>query len=213
MRFCFRAVFATLFLVFFALPLGAQSIADTSASDSSVATDSSESFDWENEENLDSSREQNRSQSSIMTFVKMLVALVVVVGCVYAVFVFLKKNAAGGAQSNDPFLRQVAHLSLGAGKSVRVVSLVGKAYIVGVTENSINLLAEVDDKELVDSMNLYADKNDRSVRPRSFSDILEMFMPSKNGNVFSSNAQSAAVSLQKQRERFDSRNNSQSEEV
>ena len=164
-------------------------------------------FDWGDEGGESSTLPSVSTSSSIWLFLKMVIALVVVALCIYAIFIFLRKNANGIAQSNDPFLRQVAHLSLGPGKSVRVVSLVDKAYILGITDNSVNLIAEVGNRELVDSMNLYADKHDKTSKPRSFADVLDMFMPSssKNTSVFSSSAESAASSLQKQRERFGER--------
>jgi flagellar protein FliO/FliZ len=68
-------------------------------------------------------------------------------------------------------------------------------------------VGEISDKELVDSMNLYADKNDNTKRPRSFSDILSIFMPNSNPNlksqnVYGSSSFNASELLRKQRERL-----------
>lgn len=208
MRLCFRAALAALLLA--AAPAAlvhadepeAAVSAETAAQDARSA-EADTKFDWAAE--APEVAADGSGSSSVWSFVKVVLALVVVAGCVYAVFVFMRKGASGGAQPHDPFLRQVAHLSLGPGKSVRVVSLMDKAYIVGVGEGGVSLIAEVADKELVDSMNIYADKHDRTSRPKSFADVLEMFMPSRGGNVFASGAESAAASLQKQRERFGGR--------
>ena len=141
--------------------------------------------------------------STVWAFVKMVVVLFIVLACIYGVFFLFKKNARV-ASSSDPFLRRVSSISLSPGKSVQVVTLLDKAYIVGVTDNSINLIGQVDDKELVDSMNLYADKNEKTAKPRTFADVLDLFMPqgSRSGNVFASSADDAAGVLKKQRENF-----------
>ena len=56
-------------------------------------------------------------------------------------------------------------------------------------------------------MNLYADKNDNTRRPRSFEDILSIFMPgtsrnSQSQNIYGSSAHNAADMLQRQRNRL-----------
>ncbi|MCQ2573453.1 MAG: flagellar biosynthetic protein FliO [Treponema sp.] len=139
-------------------------------------------------------------KSSVWPFVKMILLLVLVVAAVYGVLFFMKKKGTGG-KSDDEFLRRVAYLNLGQGKSVEVITLVDKgAYLIGVTEGGINLISEVKDLELIQAMNLYADKKSNTSKPRNFSDVLDLFMPngpretsteseegySKNTNVFSS---------------------------
>lgn len=143
---------------------------------------------------------------TILAFVKMLVVLLIVLACAYGVF-FLMKRSSGASASSDPFLRKVSQVSLGAGKSVQIVTLLDNAYILGVTDNSVNMIAQISDKDIVDSMNVYADKNDRTSRPRTFADVLDIFMAKgpNSGNVFGS-ADSAASVLRKQRERFNDGN-------
>ena len=53
-------------------------------------------------------------------------------------------------------------------------------------------------------MNLYADKNNSSNRPKNFNDILALFMPNsaENKNIFSESADKASELLKKQRERL-----------
>ena len=78
---------------------------------------------------------------------------------------------------DDLYLREVANLTLSPGKSVRVVSLKDKAYIIGVTDSNINLIAEVEDKDLIDAMNLNAEES-VSEKPKDFSTVLSMFSKS-----------------------------------
>ncbi|MCR4822269.1 MAG: flagellar biosynthetic protein FliO [Treponema sp.] len=153
-----------------------------------------------------SSQEEVKGPSTIGLFFKMVFTLLIVLLLAYLALRLLKR---GGklSDSEDPFLRHVSHLSLSASRSVDVVTILDHAYILGVSDNAVNLIGQIDDQELVNSMNLYADKNDNTKRPRSFDDILSIFMPNasgKNGssNVFSSSARKASESLRQQRQRL-----------
>lgn len=151
--------------------------------------------------------DQNQNQpSSIGLFFKMVFALLIVLGLAYLAMRILKRTNKLSA-SDDPFLRHVSHLALASNRSVDVVTILDHAYILGVSDNAVNLVGEITDKELVDSMNLYADKNDNTKRPRSFNDILSIFMPNsnpnvKNKNVFGASSFNASELLRRQRERL-----------
>ena len=106
----------------------------------------------------------------------MILVLIVVIVILYAIFFFLKRTSKL-SNSDDPFLRRVSKISLEPGKSVQIVTLVDHAYMLGVSDNSVNLITEITDKELIDSMNLYSDKNQNIQKPRSFADVLDLFMP------------------------------------
>lgn len=155
--------------------------------------------------------------SAIWIFVRMIIVLILVIIVIYFIFKLMKKNITPG-DDNDPFLRKVSSVNLGTGKSVQVVTLQEKAYIIGVSENSINLLGTIDgkasedDQEFINALNLYADKQENVKRPRSFADILDLFMPNgprnftpekkKNKNIFSENADQIVDMLEKQRNRL-----------
>lgn len=143
------------------------------------------------------------SPSTFFLFLKMILSLAVVIALAYGIF-FLLRRGSKTVSSDDPFLRSVARLVLAPGKSVEVVTVLDHAYILGVSENSVSLVGEISDKELVDSMNLYADKNSEKKKPRSFADVLALFMPNgpRDGSVFESSAKNAADMLRRQRERF-----------
>lgn len=157
--------------------------------------------------NWSSGGELSQSQpSSIGLFFRMVFALALVLAAAYLAIRVLKRGTKL-SNSDDPFLRHVSHLALSASRSVDVVTILDHAYILGVSDNAVNLVGEITDQELVNSMNLYADKNDNTKRPRSFNDILNIFMPgggaqSKGENVFGSSAWNASESLRRQRERL-----------
>lgn len=109
-------------------------------------------------------------------YIRMLLVLIAIVIAILFLARFLKKNVSGTTDENPFLLRKVASISLGAGKSVQVVTLLDKnAYLVGVTEESVNLLGTIDDVELIQALNLNADQSDNAVRPKSFADVLELF--------------------------------------
>ncbi len=148
-----------------------------------------------------------KSPSTVWLFIKMIFALAVVIGIAYVVFHLMKKTMKTG-NDNDPFLRRVSQLTLSPGKSVQVITLQDSAFLIGVSDENINLIGKVDDKELVNAMNLYADKNENVSKPRSFREILDIFMPgsSKEGeeNLFENDAGSSTEEIKKQREKFNS---------
>ncbi len=112
------------------------------------------------------------------SYVKMLLVLALVVAVIILIFRYVKKISGLSAplDGDDTFLRHVSGVSLGMNKSVQIVTLLDKAYILGVSDNSVNLIGEVEDKELVNAMNLWSDKRSRTAKPRSFSDVLDLFM-------------------------------------
>ena len=88
--------------------------------------------------------EGNLEKSSVWLFVRMILVLILVIVAIYALMKFFKKKSTE-VKSSDDFLRSVSSLSFGPGKSVEIVTLIDKAYVLGVTEKSINLIAEIDD--------------------------------------------------------------------
>ena len=113
-------------------------------------------------------------------FVRMILVLGIIIAAIYFLFKFMRKSmGVEPALEDDVFLRKVSFISLGEGKSVQIVSLWNKAFILGVSDNSISLIKEINDKDLIDAMNRYADMNNNAKKPRSFEEILQLFMSGK----------------------------------
>lgn len=190
---------------FFLIPLfslnAQENSVSTVVSESDISlSDSENSISLEIDENSANSSEP----SAVWAFVKMILVLAVIIACIYGVFIFFRKSSNSG-NSDDPFLRKVSQISLSPGKSVQVVTLLDNAYLIGVTDNSINLIGQVTDKELVEAMNVYSDKNSRIEKPRTFSDVLDIFLQKghRSENVFADSS-AATDSLKKQRANFNS---------
>ena len=126
-----------------------------------------------------------KQPSTAWTFIKMILFLCLVVAAIYAVMWFFKKKL-NNTKSDDNFLSRVSSLNIGPGKSVEIVTLLDNAYILGVTDSNINVIDQIEDKELIEALNLNFDKNQNVKKPMNFADVLDIFMPNgpRNKNIY-----------------------------
>ena len=148
------------------------SLDDSKPSDVTSDADSTEDFTVDN-------------NSGTFVFLKMILVLIIVVGLIFFVFFFIKKKT-NIVKSDDDFLRRAAYINIAPGKTVEVITLIDKAYLIGVTEDNITLLGEIKDEELIKAMNITADKKNNVKKPSSFSEVLDTFLVkgNKNRSVF-----------------------------
>lgn len=149
--------------------------------------------------------EQPKSSSTFFLLLRMVLFLAVVVACIFFVFRFMKKTMAV-PDNDDMFMRIVSTLNLSPSKSVQIVTLTDKyAFLIGVSDDSVNLISQIDDQELIQAMNLYSDKQKKTKKPKNFADILDIFMPNgpRDGeNVMSGSKTKITDMLEKQRNKF-----------
>lgn len=126
-----------------------------------------------------------KQPSTAWTFIKMILFLCLVVAAIYAVMWFFKKKV-NNTKSDDNYLRRVSSLNIGPGKSVEIVTLLDNAYILGVTDSNINVIDQIEDKELIEALNLNFDKNQNVKKPMNFADVLDIFMPNgpRSKNIY-----------------------------
>ena len=131
-----------------------------------------------------------KGPSTAGTFIRMIVALIIVVGLIYGALWFVKKKT-NIVKTDDEYLRRAAYINIAPRKTIEVITLIDKAYLIGVTEDNITMLGEIDDKELISAMNLSADKKNNTKKPSTFAEVLDMFLVKKGGqkNVFSDTEQ------------------------
>ena len=160
----------------------------TTADDQSAVTITEESIVFSDDASGDTSTSAQtyKGPSTVGMFVRMIVVLIIVVGLIYGVLWFIKKKT-NVVKTDDEYLRRAAYINIAPGKSVEVITLIDKAFLIGVTEDNITLLGEIHDDELIKAMNLSADKKNNTRKPTTFSDVLDMFLVKKGGqkNVFS----------------------------
>jgi flagellar protein FliO/FliZ len=110
------------------------------------------------------------SSSLFPYFLRMLLVLGLVIAAIYGLYALLRRGSRP-EQAVDSYLRVLATASLGAGKKLHVVSLGDKAWLIGATESSINLVSAIDNKELVDALELRAAEGPQTPR-KDFSSML-----------------------------------------
>ena len=121
-----------------------------------------------------------KGPSTIGMFVRMIIVLIIVVGLIYGVLWFIK-NKTNVVKTDDEYLRRAAYINIAPGKTIEVITLIDKAYLIGVTEDNITMLGEIQDDELIKAMNLTADKKNNTKKPTTFADVLDMFLVKKSG--------------------------------
>ncbi len=121
------------------------------------------------------SAKQAKGPSSVWILFRVVLVLAIVCAAIYGVVWLLKKTTVVNA-ANDPYLKSVSSLTLAPNKTVQVVTIGTKGYLVGVTDQAVSLIAEVDDRELLDAMNLAQDR--KAAAPQAtFSSVLSQFLP------------------------------------
>lgn len=121
-----------------------------------------------------------KGPSTVGMFVRMILVLIIVVGLIYGVLWFIKKKT-NVVKTDDEYLRRAAYINIAPGKTIEVITLIDKAYLIGVTEDNITMLGEIQDEELIKAMNLTADQKNNTKKPTTFADVLDMFLVKKNG--------------------------------
>ena len=130
-----------------------------------------------------------KAPSAAKMIIKMIVVLALVIAALYGIMLFFKKKN-NAVQSEDDFLRRVSSLNLSPGKSIEIITLVDKGYILGVTDGSINLISEITDPEMISALNVNFDKKQNTKKPMNFNEVLEMFLPANrrnNGSIYEQN--------------------------
>jgi len=112
------------------------------------------------------------SGPSVWSVIRMILVLALVAAAIYGI-VFLFKKASKQAPSNDPFLKVLANTHLGGNRYAHVISVGSKAWLVGSCDGGVNLIGEVQDKEIIDAM-LLEDSRKSEQAPGGLPDFLSI---------------------------------------
>ena len=134
---------------------------------------------------------------SIWTFVRMVLVHALVAAAVYGIVLFIKRSSKK-KDTEDPFLKVLANTHLGFNRYAHIVSVGEKAWLVGSSDGGVNLIGEIDDKDVINAMLL--EDSEKSTRNQSrFPDFLGMI------RRFGAQAESSAPSaddIRRRRERL-----------
>jgi len=128
-----------------------------------------------------------------------VLALAVTAAAVYGV-VYLLKRVTRQNDVRDPHLRVLASAHLGSNRFVHVVSLGQKAWLLGASDGGVELIAEVDDPEMRDTLLLEDSRRQAERAPAigfDFKSLLRKF-----GSSSKPGTGPGADSIRKRRERL-----------
>lgn len=106
----------------------------------------------------------------VWDFARMILVLAAVVGAIYLVFYLLKRSAAGRYNSSS-LIKHIGSQSLPGNKFVHLVEVGQQMFLVGTSDNGVNLISEITDKETLDELRLKVAQENEGAR-RSFSEML-----------------------------------------
>jgi flagellar protein FliO/FliZ len=107
----------------------------------------------------DNPAQTNATQSgpSVWVVVRMVMILVLTAAAIYGVVFFIKRTSKQTVE-NDPFLKVLASVHLGSNRFAHVVAVGSKAWILGSSDGGVNLVGEIDDKDIINAMLLEASR-------------------------------------------------------
>ena len=148
---------------------------------------------------------QTGESSSIWAAVRMILVLALAAGAVYGVVFFIKRSSKQTIE-NDPFLKILASVHLGSNRYAHIIAVGSKAWLLGASEGGVNLIGEVDDKDVINAMLLEDSRKAAQAPSNRFPDFLAMLRRT-GGGIFASGApaetrSSGADEIRKRRERL-----------
>lgn len=128
---------------------------------------------------------------------RMVLVLALSAAAIYGVVFFFKRLAKPSVAAN-PYLKVLARAPVASGNAVAVVSVGTRAWLVGAGDGGVSLIAEIEDRELVDAMLLDNSRNEGGASKfPDFSALLRRLGGGKNERRL------GAGDLRKRRERLD----------
>ena len=110
---------------------------------------------------------------SIWAVVRMLLTLALAAVAIYGVVFFIKRAAKPSAVS-DPFLKILATTHLGANRYAHIVNVGDKAWLLGSSDGGVNLIGEIEDKDVLNAMLLEDSRKSALSSGGRFPDFLTM---------------------------------------
>ena len=102
-------------------------------------------------------------------FVRMVVVLAAVLGAIYLLFRLIKRSSRASVGNGDG-IALLGSRSLGGSRNLHLVQVGGGVYLIGATDQTLNLIAQITDRDSIDALTL----NHAPPRPagRRFADLL-----------------------------------------
>jgi flagellar protein FliO/FliZ len=178
--------------------------AQVSQSENQGDSNNQNSFARRFNEAANSGRAQAERKNPSFGFLEIIFVLLILGLAFYLFYRFFSRKKEGSQNTTD-YITVLSSTPLAVGKQLQVVQVFNRVYILGVGENSINLITEVTDQNLIAQM-----RSDASKRLPSLSfkeQILKFIHKMKLGASIKSDPEEEALSFFKNhREKLDSLN-------
>ena len=138
--------------------------------------------------------------SSTGTVLRMVLTLAVAAAAIYGVIYFIKR-ASRRIEVQDPFLKVLASAHLGSNRYAHVVAVGAKAWLVGAAEGGVNLISEIEDKDILNALFLEDSRKSAKAPAGRFPDFKTM-LRRLGAPVDSADPGSGAENIRKRRERL-----------
>jgi flagellar biogenesis protein FliO len=109
-------------------------------------------------------------------FVNMIIGLLVVVAIIYLIFYLLKRGMGKKVVENE-LIKILGSRIISGTKSLHIVEVAGAVYLVGSSNDSINLISEITEKEAKDALRLSAAQTGGLGKPRFIDALASVFKP------------------------------------
>jgi len=139
-----------------------------------------------------------RSGASIWAVIRMILVLALAAAAIYGIVYFIKRSSKQ-TSVNDPFLKILASSHLGFNRYVHIASIGSKAWLLGASEGGVNLISEIEDKEIIDAMLLEDSKKSVETQSR-FPDFLSILR--RLGTPGQTRSSDGVDEIRKRRERL-----------
>lgn len=118
-----------------------------------------------------------KTSSTTVDFLKAIVAFAVVIALLYFVMKFI--NSRNSKYQHNQMIQNLGGITLGAQKSVQLLQMGNRLYLVGVGEN-IQLLKEITDPVEIEALQkMYEDKQILAAAPVKFAEVFSRFKKDK----------------------------------
>ena len=94
---------------------------------------------------------QTAAGPSVWSVVRMILTLALVAVAIYGVVILIRRSAKKTV-SADPFLKVLANAHLGSNRYAHIVSVGSKAWLLGSSDGGVNLIGEIEDKDIINAM-------------------------------------------------------------
>jgi len=139
-----------------------------------------------------------QSGPSIWAAVRMVLILALSAAAIYGIVFFIKRSLKQPVE-NDPFLKILASVHLGSNRYAHVVGVGSKAWLLGSSDGGVNLIGEIDDKDVVNAMLLESSKKSADAAAGRFPDFMSIM---RRFGVSAETRTPAADDIRKRRERI-----------